>query len=128
MATKSRFAGDPRWRQLRAQVRLEGLPCWICGLPIDYAAPQGAPLSFHLDELVPRSKGGGAERDNVAAAHACCNVWRSNRSVREVQATKAAVMQRRGGWRSPQDFVAKAKALKCGKLAARAKPTTTTEW
>ena len=48
------YRRDVLWKRVRAL----GLPCWICGMPIDAALPAGHPLSFELDELVPVSKGG----------------------------------------------------------------------
>lgn len=56
--SKSRYSNGSRRRALVRRVRAMGLPCWICGMPIDAALPAGHPLSFELDELVPVSKGG----------------------------------------------------------------------
>ena len=119
-------------------LRSQGRPCWICGLPIDYGAPPGTPLSFNCDELLPVARGGSPySKANVDAAHACCNGWRKTKGVGEVVAARAAVAARFGGWSSPPDFVAKAKALRKGPPAAREKafraatgdgPPTTTDW
>lgn len=63
---------------------------------INYSLRFPHPYSFVLDELVPVSKywmGGYAtpeaaalDYDNLAAAHKCCNEWRSNKTVEEVMA------------------------------------------
>lgn len=96
-----------------AWLRGQRLPCWICGLPIDYGAPAHHPMSFECDELVPVSKGGSpTDRANIAAAHACCNNWRKAKSVETVQASKAAVLRSLGRWTTPQQFVSAAKRLK----------------
>ena len=39
----SRYANGHRRRQLRARLRAQGLPCAICGQPIDYDLPAGDP-------------------------------------------------------------------------------------
>ncbi len=114
-----------RW--LRAQAR----PCWICGLPIDYGAPAGSPDGFECDELKPVSRGGSPyDKANVDAAHRRCNNWRRAKGVSEVIATRAAVVSRFGGWSSPADFVAKAKALRCAPARPRDARTcpVTTRW
>ncbi|WP_192897506.1 HNH endonuclease [Eggerthella lenta] len=51
-----------------------GLPCGICGKPIDYSLPSGRPMSYELDEIVPVSKGGDPlDPGNVQPAHRICN-------------------------------------------------------
>ena len=88
-------------------VRESDEPCWICGLPIDRDVAQGDPLCCECDELVPVSRGGSPyARDDVAAAHRCCNA-------------RAEVMRRFGGWSSPLDFVAKARQVVVDERAQR---------
>lgn len=69
-----------------------GLPCHICGQPIDYSLTtyvdptdgreKRHPMSFELDELVPVSKGGDPlDPGNVAPAHRVCNQMRGNRDM-----------------------------------------------
>lgn len=68
--------------KLRRQVAAEGLPCHLCGHPIDYSLPAGHPMSYELDEIVPVSKGGDPfSRDNVAPAHRICNQKRGNKGI-----------------------------------------------
>ena len=120
--------GNPRYtngaarRRAQSRLRAEALPCWMCGIPIDYSAPKGDPMSFQVDELVPVSKGGSpTDRANLAPAHACCNNWRKAKSVATVQAVKRCIIERFGGWKSPLDFVQKAKALKRSRPVPMAK-------
>lgn len=55
-------------RRLRTQVGARGLPCHLCGQPIDYSGP------WDLDELIPRALGGDPlDPAGVAPAHARCN-------------------------------------------------------
>lgn len=69
-----------RRRKLRARVRAMGLPCAICGHPIDYTIPAGDPLSYELDEIVPVSLGGDElDPSNVQPAHRICNQMKGNR-------------------------------------------------
>ena len=105
------YRRDVLWKRVRAL----GLPCWICGLPIDYGAPSKTPLSFELDELVPVSKGGDpADMANTAPAHRCCNQWRSDRSVATVERIRAEVRARFGPWPSALAFCEAARAVSRG--------------
>ena len=105
------YRRDVLWKRVRAL----GLPCWICGLPIDYGAPSKTPLSFELDELVPVSKGGDpADMANTAPAHRCCNQWRSDRSVSAVERIRAEVRARFGPWPSALAFCEAARAVSRG--------------
>ena len=78
--------------QLRKRVASLGLPCHICGRPIDYSLttyidPKDGkrkrhPLSYELDEIVPISKGGShVDPENVAPAHRICNQRRGNKTL-----------------------------------------------
>lgn len=70
---------DPRqsyaYRQIRNALRKRRHPCYICGLPIDYTAPKGEPLSFTADHVLPiathRDK--ALDPTNIKAAHFQCN-------------------------------------------------------
>ena len=67
---------------LRRRVADEGLPCHLCGKPIDYSLPAGHPMCYELDEITPVSRGGDPfARDNVAPAHRICNQRRGNRML-----------------------------------------------
>lgn len=67
-------------------------------------------MSYELDELVPVSKGGSPiDPRNVAPAHRCCNQWRSDRSIAQVERIRAEVLQRFGRWASPLAFCEGAK-------------------
>jgi hypothetical protein len=106
---------EPRWKNTRERKKLqmrlmaEGRPCWICQLAgrsgvIDYSLKYPHPYSFVMDELVPVSKyemGGypsamacALDYGNLAAAHKCCNEWRSNKTVEE---TKQAIIDLKYG-------------------------------
>lgn len=84
VATKSRYANGHARRQVRAWLRAQGLPCAICGRPIDYSLPAGDPMSFEVDEIVPVSRGGSPiDRANVQPAHRICNEKKGNRMAGE---------------------------------------------
>ena len=80
-AMPSRYARNgSRRRKLRARLKAMGLPCAICGQPIDYDLPAGDPLSFEVDEIVPVSLGGDElDLANVQPAHRICNQRKGNR-------------------------------------------------
>lgn len=131
MATNIRYSEGRQKRDAAIWcLKMEARPCWICQYAIDYGARYTHPHAFECDELTPVSKHGSpTDPNNLAAAHRICNNWRSNRSVTEVNATKAAVIAAYGGWSSPEDFVRKAKSLKRGKpVAPSVRPRLTTDW
>lgn len=111
-AANPRYANGARRRALAARVKAMGMPCWICGLPIDPMRKAGDPLSFELDELVPVSKGGSpTDPANVAGAHRCCNQWRGDKSMARVEAVRSEVRARFGPWPSAPAFCEGARAV-----------------
>ncbi len=83
MGTKAnpRRANGSKRTALRNRVKTMGLPCALCGKPIDYSLPAGHPMSYELDEIVPVSKGGSPfDIDNVQPTHRCCNQAKGNSS------------------------------------------------
>ena len=95
-----------------ARVKARRDPCWICGLPIDYSLPARHPLSYECDELIPVSLGGSPYRlDNCAAAHRCCNNWRSNRTVEQVESVKRRIASQSLAYRSPFESIEAAKRV-----------------
>ncbi|NMN02726.1 hypothetical protein [Bifidobacterium panos] len=60
----------------------EHAPCWLCGMPIDYAAEKNtADDSFNLDHLYPVSKRPDLQFDPAGfrPSHTSCNRLRGNR-------------------------------------------------
>jgi len=75
-----RRANSTKRNKLRALIKQRGLPCALCGQPIDYSLPAGDPLSYELDEIVPVSRGGDPlSESNVQPAHRICNQRKGNR-------------------------------------------------
>ena len=105
------YKRDVLWKRVKAM----GMPCHICGLPIDYSLPARHPLSYELDEVVPVSKGGDpASLANCLPAHRCCNQWRSDRSMAAVESVRAEVRARFGPWPSALAFCEAARAVSRG--------------
>lgn len=74
-----RRTNGSRRTKLRNRVRAMGLPCALCGQPIDYSLPAGDPMSYELDEIVPVSRGGSPyDPGNVQPAHRLCNQRKGN--------------------------------------------------
>ena len=84
-------------RKHRARFKAMGLPCHICGRPINYDEPSDAkhPFSFVIDELKPVSRwrefGYGSPEEaandwnNLAPAHYVCNLNKSNKTLEELR-------------------------------------------
>lgn len=84
-----RRANGSRRTRLRERVRAQGLPCALCGAPIDYSLPAGHPMSYELDEIVPVSRGGDPlDAGNVQPAHRLCNQRKGNRMPSDARAAK----------------------------------------
>ncbi len=87
MGGNARYANGSARRNVRAWLRAQGMPCHLCGRPIDYSLPAGDPWSFEVDEIVPVSKGGSPiDRANVAPAHRLCNQRRGNKPLGKARA------------------------------------------
>ena len=87
-----RRSNGHRRDQIRARIKAQGMPCAICGQPIDYSAPyrlrDGSinPYSYVVDEIVPVSKGGDPlDIRNCQPAHYRCNAKRGDRMISEPQ-------------------------------------------
>ena len=97
MSSNPRRANGTRRDRLRARVRSLGLPCALCGKPIDYSLSfvvdertgrkRPHPMSYALDEIVPVSMGGSPfDLDNVQPTHWVCNAKKGNRIPRKIPA------------------------------------------
>lgn len=90
VAANPRYSNGAARRKLRERIKALGMPCSICGGPIDYTLPAGHPMSFEVDEIIPVSRyreGGYASPQqcaldvgNCRAAHRLrvCNQRRGN--------------------------------------------------
>lgn len=91
MAINPRYSNGNLRRKNRARIKALGLPCHICGQPINYDEPSDSkhPLSFVIDEVIPVSRwkefGYPSKRavaedfNNLAPAHYACNLMKSNK-------------------------------------------------
>lgn len=85
-----RVSNGHRRRELRQWWKRQGLPCQICGRPIDYSLPSGHPWSFEVDEKVPVSRGGDPlSKDNTGPAHRECNRQKCAMTLEEAKARMA---------------------------------------
>lgn len=107
------MAINPRWktgrrRQYQQRFKAMGLPCALCGKPIDYTLPYYVTdeegrrhvnmLAFVIDEKIPVSKwqqGGynsaaecANDYSNLQPAHAICNARKGNKDSFTLQAGK----------------------------------------
>ena len=70
-------------------MKAQGLPCHICGQPIDYQLPFDDPMAFVIDEIIPVSRwrqfgyespeAVAKDPGNVAPAHRICNAKKGNK-------------------------------------------------
>ena len=62
----------------RALGERDGWVCWLCDGAVDAEAPVGSPHAPTVDHVVPRSRGGATEPDNLRLAHRRCNGRRAD--------------------------------------------------
>lgn len=55
--------------------------CWYCG--IDTRDPEMGFPKFHVDHILPLSKGGDYSYDNLVPACSRCNTWKADKTVEE---------------------------------------------
>ena len=74
----------PRGRWIREAVRLalyerDGWTCQICGEPVNQTPWANDPRDATLDHIIPRSKGGTHDPENLRTACHLCNASRGDR-------------------------------------------------
>lgn len=104
-----RYNSDPAYRELvkdRARRRRQVAPtgrkarrlriaardswlCALCGRPVDPELRWPDPLSASLDHVVPVSRGGSDEDDNVQLAHQRCNNRKYNKLLEAFRQSQA---------------------------------------
>ena len=72
--------GSSRWRRLVTLcIAMYGVRCHLCGLVV---CPWcGRPGADTADHVIPKSRGGLDDLDNLRPAHRCCNVRRGDKPV-----------------------------------------------
>lgn len=67
-------------KELKQTYANQNAPCYLCGQPINYAAPAHHPDSCELDHLMPTSTHPHLEADraNIRPTHSSCNRARQN--------------------------------------------------
>ena len=69
----------------RAIYQRDNYTCWLCGGQVDMSADQQRDdWAASLDHVLPRSKGGTHDADNLKTAHRWCNAVRSDRVDHEL--------------------------------------------
>ena len=86
MSVRPRGLDDHTYRKrtatLRKQARDNGMPCWLCGKPIDFDLPYTHRMSFTADHIDPRGLGGKLLGE-IRPAHRACNSSRGKRRTIE---------------------------------------------
>lgn len=69
-----------RTPHVSAVASIKGWSCWLCGKKVLSQLKWPHPRSGSVDHVVPYSKGGSDEMDNLKVAHLVCNKRRGNRT------------------------------------------------
>ncbi len=60
----------------------DGDDCSLCGLPVPKDAVRPHPLAPEVDHVLPISRGGTHDPENLALAHKTCNITKGNKPAR----------------------------------------------
>lgn len=97
-------------RKYRARFKALGLPCALCGKPIDYDQPSDTrhPWSFVIDEKLPVSRwrefgytsarAAAEDWDNLQPMHRICNQMKSNKTIEELHRQPIRTFIPDGDW------------------------------
>jgi hypothetical protein len=85
--TYNRGRDNRAWRRLTRQRRNEvaqyGLPCYLCGKPIDLTLPRRHRYAFSVDHIIALHDGGPeVDRENAAPCHVSCNSIKAAKAAR----------------------------------------------
>ena len=74
-----------RIQSLRKRVweKCEGI-CCLCGLQMFPDTTYGPELAYTIEHMVPRSKGGTNELENLDGSHQWCNQYKGEASMEEL--------------------------------------------
>ena len=75
----NRRAGGKLIMTVESLVKRDGIKCNICTKPVNMSKSGLDPLGPTIDHLLPVSKGGTNDSNNLALAHRRCNLSRGNR-------------------------------------------------
>lgn len=67
----------------RSWEKCEGI-CCLCGLPMFPGSEPGNPLCYTLEHILPKSKGGTNNLDNLSGSHQWCNNWKGDSLMEEL--------------------------------------------
>ena len=95
-------------RKHRDRLKAMGLPCHICGKPIDLDLPYMHPMAFVIDELHPVSKwylfgyssprAAAEDFDNLRPAHRACNAAKGAKINYKPPRAKNRTVTKDGEW------------------------------
>jgi 5-methylcytosine-specific restriction endonuclease McrA len=77
--TKRRTKSKPSRLSADNLIREYGANCHICNEPIDLELPRTSRMGLTVDHVIPLSKGGSDELDNLRPAHWICNNRKSDK-------------------------------------------------
>ena len=68
-------AGKVLRAEVAAHYQAQNAPCWLCGQPIDYAAPANDPDALEIDHVKSRKRFPhlALDRNNLRPSHHRCN-------------------------------------------------------
>lgn len=84
MPQRIRISGDNKRRRKKRDriIERDGIACWICGkdtILAEFSTNRNGPMVASLDHIIPSSKGGTHDDDNLKIACRKCNYKRGNK-------------------------------------------------
>jgi 5-methylcytosine-specific restriction endonuclease McrA len=81
--TRKRSNVKPSRVSIELLVSTYGAICWICNSAIDMDLPRTNRFGATVDHVIPLSKGGSDDFDNLKLAHWICNIRKSDKIVEQ---------------------------------------------
>lgn len=67
-------------------VAIHGAVCYLCTEPIDMTIPRTSPMGATVEHIVPLSRQGTDDFENLQLAHWICNIRKSNKLIEGINA------------------------------------------
>lgn len=72
-------------RQRQRIIERDGVNCWLCEAPVDFTADPHNDWAPEIDHILPYSRGGSDDIENLKLAHRSCNITKSDKIGEELE-------------------------------------------
>ncbi len=83
---RAELEGNATLELIEAKWEASDRTCILCGKPIDDTVPPRRPASRTIEHLIPISRGGKHDLDNLGFSHRACNTSKGSKTLEEYRA------------------------------------------